>query len=377
MAEGAPSPESHIKLPELNAYRTLNYYQRLGLVYASSQNEIKASYKERAKQWHPDMNQDNDDIKKHAEELFKLLNEAYEVLSDSDRRSIYDNELRVEERVRSSGGSEGADFSDTETDDQRFARFFRKRSEFNPDVFVDKVDTPQARRMRYEIAKNEFDSKQKADYREGNIAQKLAWRVFREKGFAEFAQFEAENGRPPIVLPDHRPNGISQESLYDSFQLVFKSNNTPNLFADYHPKLRVQHGVWILEVDNSVADLFPPESTESLGDDPFGVFFGIGAGMIDDMIKGGKRVQVIINPVTGKILTDRFDSVVLEYDNHNTMLIIGIKHTQGMRDRGTDHRFVIGFVPVEVDKVLGFAGIQLDLTLRGEAYLIRPQKLKN
>ncbi len=63
-----------------------DYYEVMGLNKSASDDEIKKAYRTLAKQHHPDLNPDN----KEAEVKFKELNEAYEVLSDSDKKSRYD-----------------------------------------------------------------------------------------------------------------------------------------------------------------------------------------------------------------------------------------------------------------------------------------------
>ncbi len=63
-----------------------DYYDVLGVAKGASDDEIKKAHRKLAKKYHPDLNRDNPD----AAEKFKELNEAYEVLSDSDKRSRYD-----------------------------------------------------------------------------------------------------------------------------------------------------------------------------------------------------------------------------------------------------------------------------------------------
>lgn len=63
-----------------------DYYEVLGVSKGASDEEIKKSHRRLAKQYHPDLNKDNPD----AAEKFKELNEAYEVLSDKDKRAKYD-----------------------------------------------------------------------------------------------------------------------------------------------------------------------------------------------------------------------------------------------------------------------------------------------
>ena len=64
-----------------------DYYEVLGVEKTATDEELKKAYRKLAKKYHPDANPDN---KEEAEAKFKELNEAYEVLSDKQKRSMYD-----------------------------------------------------------------------------------------------------------------------------------------------------------------------------------------------------------------------------------------------------------------------------------------------
>lgn len=64
-----------------------DYYEVLGVSKTATDEELKKAYRKLAKKYHPDANPDN---KEEAEKKFKEVNEAYEVLSDKQKRSMYD-----------------------------------------------------------------------------------------------------------------------------------------------------------------------------------------------------------------------------------------------------------------------------------------------
>src|SRR3954464_5754261 len=62
-----------------------DFYEVLGVSKDASQDEIKKAYRELARKWHPDRNPDD----AQAEERFKEIQQAYDVLSDAEKRKQY------------------------------------------------------------------------------------------------------------------------------------------------------------------------------------------------------------------------------------------------------------------------------------------------
>jgi molecular chaperone DnaJ len=87
-----------------------DYYEVLGVGRTASADELKKAYRKLARQYHPDVNRGD----ATAEERFKEINEAYEVLSDADRRAAYDRYGHAAESMGGDpfGGFGGSPFGD-------------------------------------------------------------------------------------------------------------------------------------------------------------------------------------------------------------------------------------------------------------------------
>ena len=89
-----------------------DYYEVLGVNKNATPDELKKSYRKLAMKYHPDQNPDN----KEAEEKFKELSEAYEILSNEDKRAAYDQYGHSAFDPNSGGfgggGFSGGDYSD-------------------------------------------------------------------------------------------------------------------------------------------------------------------------------------------------------------------------------------------------------------------------
>jgi molecular chaperone DnaJ len=84
------------------------YYEVLGVVRTASPDELKKAYKKLALKHHPDRNPDNEE----AVNLFKEASEAFEVLSDADKRARYDRLGHAGVRGASGGGAGFQDVND-------------------------------------------------------------------------------------------------------------------------------------------------------------------------------------------------------------------------------------------------------------------------
>ena len=100
-----------------------DYYDTLGVTRSASEGEIKTAYRKLAKQYHPDKNQGD----KSASEKFKEMGEAYAVLSDPEKKKVYDTYGHSGQVPPGAyGGGGGADFgSFAGVDGSQFSDFFQ------------------------------------------------------------------------------------------------------------------------------------------------------------------------------------------------------------------------------------------------------------
>jgi DnaJ-class molecular chaperone len=98
-----------------------DYYQTLGVARDADEKAIRTAYRKLARQHHPDLNPND----AQAEERFKEINEAYEVLTDSDKRKLYDRFGEDWQRYRDAGF----------TGDEPVGRTGGTRTTFDPNDF--------------------------------------------------------------------------------------------------------------------------------------------------------------------------------------------------------------------------------------------------
>src|SRR5271168_3419553 len=83
-----------------------DYYELLGVARKAGAKEIRTAFRKLARKYHPDLNPGD----KSSEEKFKQLQEAYDVLSDSKKRAIYDQHGFYSDNMPQSGrGPSGSD----------------------------------------------------------------------------------------------------------------------------------------------------------------------------------------------------------------------------------------------------------------------------
>ena len=80
-----------------------DYYKIMGIARNATNIELKKAYRKLALKWHPDKNQDKKEL---ASENFKKISEAYEILSDTNKRNLYNKygKQGLERGSRMSGG---------------------------------------------------------------------------------------------------------------------------------------------------------------------------------------------------------------------------------------------------------------------------------
>ncbi|KAJ2289433.1 Type I HSP40 co-chaperone, partial [Coemansia sp. RSA 2706] len=86
--------------------RETKYYDLLGVAPGASESELKKAYRKLALKYHPDKNKGNEE----ANEKFKEISHAYEILSDSEKRQMYDQ--FGEEGLNGGGMGGGMDAQD-------------------------------------------------------------------------------------------------------------------------------------------------------------------------------------------------------------------------------------------------------------------------
>ena len=128
----------------------MNYYEILGVSINADENEIKSKYRKLAMKYHPDRNPDD----KKAEEMFKKVSEAYEILGDKEKRKEYDKKISKtgEEKQNSEKKKAGAG-GDARKGAEAFYRNFSANPQDIKNMFekafnVDEMKNPDKEKMK-------------------------------------------------------------------------------------------------------------------------------------------------------------------------------------------------------------------------------------
>ncbi|MDD3467005.1 MAG: molecular chaperone DnaJ [Campylobacterales bacterium] len=137
------------------------YYELLEVEKSANQDELKKAYRKLAMKYHPDKNQGDAD----AEEKFKAINEAYQVLSDDNKRAIYDRYGKKGLEGQMGGGGSGGfgfDFGDIES---IFDSFFGGNSRSGKKSKGDKYNLDMAIELTIEFSEAVFGCKKETTYK--------------------------------------------------------------------------------------------------------------------------------------------------------------------------------------------------------------------
>jgi hypothetical protein len=122
-----------------------DYYQGLGVAHDASKEEIRKAYHRLALKYHPDRNPND----KQAEEKFKEINEAYQVLSESQKRAHYDQIRGTHTQHKPTSGTDGfADFFSTGFNGSVYSK--------RPDFQARRAPHTKSRKTRTDPALHEF-----------------------------------------------------------------------------------------------------------------------------------------------------------------------------------------------------------------------------
>ena len=125
---------------------SFDYYEKLEISSDASKEEIKEAYRTLAQMYHPDKyNQSSAKVKKMADKKFKEINEAYETLSDENKRVEYDRKMRNEqerqrhEREEYKDDFDGYDEEDEDEDEDDYEGDSDSADDFNEAILMMKM----------------------------------------------------------------------------------------------------------------------------------------------------------------------------------------------------------------------------------------------
>lgn len=191
-----------------------DYYEVLGVPRNATESEIKKAYRRLARKYHPDVAEN----KKEAEEKFKEISEAYEVLMDKDKRANYDRFGHAFTDQAFRGGFDWSNFTHFSDIEDIFSRDFFGESIF--DLFFGRDRRRKARKRGADIKYNLT-----IDFEDAAFGKKTEIQVLREEVCNECGGSGAERGTSPKVCS--QCNGTGQRRSVRSMGIAQFVTSTP------------------------------------------------------------------------------------------------------------------------------------------------------
>ncbi len=193
-----------------------DYYEVLGVSKGATDDEIKKAYRKLAKKYHPDLNKDNPE----AAEKFKEAGEAYEVLSDKEKRSRYDQFGFAGVDPNYGGGQGFGGFSDVDFGDlgDIFGSFFG--GGFGASSRQNRANAPrQGESIRRSIM---------LDFEEAAFGCVKQVQIERVEKCTECGGTGAEKGSSPETCPNCHGTGSVQQTQRTPFGAFSSTSPCPN-----------------------------------------------------------------------------------------------------------------------------------------------------
>lgn len=218
------------------------YYELLEISKTASEEDVKKAYRKQALRWHPDKNPEN---RENAESRFKEIAEAYEVLSNKEKRELYDKYGKDGLMPQNTGGNE--DFSASgvrvhvfRSPDDIFREFFGTfdpfQDFFGSSLFSESLfEEPQQRRRRRQHSR----SRHPREFVMDEFEEPEVMFIDLDDEGDDFSHHHHHRQHRPSRRPRHRHIHRSPDSFFDPFA-AFRS---PVMFGDpfFQMEMQMQH----------------------------------------------------------------------------------------------------------------------------------------
>jgi len=230
-----------------------DYYEILGVPKSASLQEIKKAYRSLALSHHPD--RVPEDKKKEAEERFKEISEAYGVLSDPQKRAMYDQygHAGIDQRYTTEDIFRGADFSSVFEDFNLGDIFGRVFGDMGFDLFGAEGSTGRSRRAR---RGRDIQYEAELTLEEAYTGTRKTIKVPRNEYCPECEGSGAKPGSKPKTCPTCRGRGqvVMSSGFIRMSQTCSQCRGEGQVITEYCPKC---HGKGMARVVRNIEVNFP------------------------------------------------------------------------------------------------------------------------